>query len=41
MTEERLNQSIMEAFIDAYIKGHPGVTREEAAKEVAKLTQNA
>jgi hypothetical protein len=38
MKEERehLNQSLMESFIDAYIKTHPGITREQAAKEVAE-----
>lgn len=34
---EGLNQNLLESFIDAYIKTHPGVSREEAAKEVAEL----
>jgi len=37
---EGLNHSLMESFIDAYIKTHPGVTREEAAKEVAELAMH-
>lgn len=40
--EERdgLNQNLLESFIDAYIKTHPGVSREEAAKEVAELAMH-
>jgi hypothetical protein len=38
--KEGLNQSLLESFIDAYIKTHPGVTREEAAKEVAELAMH-
>lgn len=37
---EGLNQSLLESFIDAYIKNHPGVTREQAAKEVAELAMH-
>jgi len=38
--KEGLNQSLLESFIDAYIKTHPGVSREEAAKEVAELAMH-
>jgi hypothetical protein len=37
---EGLNQSLMDSFIDAYIKTHPGVTREQAAKEVSELAMH-
>jgi hypothetical protein len=38
--KEGLNQSLLESFIDAYMKTHPGVTREEATKEVAELAMH-
>jgi hypothetical protein len=38
--KEGLNQSLLESFIDAYMKSHPGVTREEATKEVAELAMH-
>ena len=43
MSEEKkegLNQSLLESFIDAYIKTHPGVTREDATKAVAELSMH-
>ena len=43
MSEEKkegLNQSLLESFIDAYIKTHPGVTREDATKAVAELAMH-
>jgi hypothetical protein len=38
--KETLNQSLMESFIDAYLKAHPGLTREQAAKEVSELAMH-
>lgn len=35
--EEPLKQSLLESFIDAYIKAHPGLTREQAAKELSEI----
>jgi hypothetical protein len=40
MSEERLNQSLYDAFIDAYHKDHPELTREQAAQAVTKLAQD-
>lgn len=38
--EQRLNQSLMDSFIDAYIKAHPGLTREQAAKELNEISMH-
>ena len=40
MTEESvsltpLGESVLEAFIDAYLKKHPELTREQAQKKLA------
>jgi hypothetical protein len=38
--QERLNQSLMDSFIDAYLKSHPGLTREQAAKELNEIAMH-
>jgi hypothetical protein len=36
-TQEHLSQSLMEAFIDAYLKRNPEETREQALRWIREL----
>ena len=36
--QERLTESVFEAFVEAFLKKHPELTRDEALKKLASGT---
>jgi len=37
-TQEHLEQSVMDAFIDAYLKKNPELTREQALQKIREVS---